>query len=138
MKRKRDMPSKRDAMQALEAMCMALAVWRASEGSVVEERCAKEVRALADRIYRTMTPQGHLVIQMGIEKLLQEHTSDREDAGGAGGDPVVDVPLAAHEERNLRSVPLQEQEVDLPPAGGGAVADGAEAEVAPGPGPDLE
>lgn len=122
-------PSRREALLALESMCMALALWHASLGTGIEPLCEREVRLLAERIYKTMRPQGMLAVQQGLEALLKRTIQD----DGTGTYTVVDVPVTARQERDLPGEQaVAEGEVALPQSRGREVENGAEGEVARG------
>jgi len=127
------MPTRREALTALESVMWALMVWRGSWDSEVEDFCYQEIRRLADESFKRLGAQNMLTLQTAVMNLLKEKAS-------ATG-PVVDVPASGGQERTLRSVAVQGQEVGVSVSGGGAVEDGSEAEVAGGSeggGPGLE
>jgi hypothetical protein len=122
MKRK-DTASRREAMQALEAIFMSLALWHASRGSVAEPRCDKMMRDLAENAFKAAKPAGVLQIEAILTQWMKEEADKVEGSSVAGG------TTAAHEERDLEGRGEQVEAVVLPGPGGGDLAGSPKAEM---------
>lgn len=71
-------PTRREALQALESMCMGLVVWRGSWGSVAEPYCLEQIRQLANQVYKGIKPQGMLHVQQTVLDLCEKEAARLE------------------------------------------------------------